>query len=133
PPVSLPTVFGRSAGWMGALALLAVVGALLAQPDRWYERGWPSRAGRALVAAAREDPKSAIFVHGHEADWLLWRYPSLEGRIAYDARLELLSSNEIREIVRFDRREGRRWPSVTDGYALVWINSQARPQLARSL
>ena len=133
PPLRVPAPVSRCGGWICATAVVGVVGALLVQPGSWYEREWPAHAGRALVAAERADRDGAIFVHGHEADWLLWRYPSLEGRIAYDARLELLSSAELQQVVRFDRREGRRWPSVTDGYAFVWVNSEARPEVASAL
>lgn len=133
PPARHPTALGRWVAWgcVGAVAAMAV--ALLAKPNGWYEQHWPVRASRALLTATSRDPAGTIFVHGREDDWLMWRYPSLQGRIAYDARLELLTGSEIRQIVRFDRGEGPQWSAAAAGYDLVWINSRLRPELARSL
>jgi hypothetical protein len=127
------TPLGRWVGWasVGALATILVV--LAVRPEGWYEQRWPDRAGRALAAAARQDADATVFVHGREADWLLWRHPSLAGRIAYDARLELLSADEIRTVVRFDRGSGRGWQAAADGYPLVWINARLRPELAATM
>jgi hypothetical protein len=119
--------------WAGVATLGAIAAFLLAQPSGWYEQRWPDGAGRALAAAADEDPGARVFVHGREADWLMWRHPSLEGRLAYDARLELLEPAEIRAVVRFDRRDGAGWQTAADGFALVWVNSRLRPELARAL
>lgn len=133
PAPRSPTLVGRWVGWACVGALAAVVAGLGLKPQGWYEQRWPGRAGQELAAAARRDVDATVFVHGREADWLLWRHPSLAGRIAYDARLELLSPDEIRTVVRFDRRSGPHWQAAADGYRLVWINARLRPELAEAM
>jgi hypothetical protein len=53
------------------------------------------------------------------ADWLLWREPSLRGRVAYDVRFELLSRPEIIELANFEDSRGTGWPQIEGRYELV--------------
>ena len=123
----------RPLAWVGAAAIAACVGVLVTKPDAWYEQHWPTRAGDAAAAAVRAHPAATIFVHGREDDWLLWQHPSLEGHIAYDARLELLKPQEIQGIVAFDRHDAPGWTAAARPYTYVWVNSRLRPALARAL
>jgi len=62
---------------------------------------WPrSVAARASTLAAR--PAGArVYANERLADWLLWEEPPLQGRIAYDARVELLTRRQVDRIVDF--------------------------------
>lgn len=127
---------GAASRWLARTSLAAAVGlivGLLLQPPSWYQQRWPHEAARTLLAASSADPDSTVFVHGRETDWLLWRYPSLAGRVAYDARLELLSPDQVDDLLRFDKQQGTHWHAAADGYTFIWINNRLRPQLARAL
>ena len=58
------------------------------------------------------------------ADRLLWARPALRGRVAYDARVELLSARAIRQMLTFNARsEG--WRSVVDGYDVLALDPRS--------
>ena len=46
---------------------------------------------RSRRAAAR-DPSLKVVSDAGYADWLVWKHPSLRGRIAFDVRFELLGT-----------------------------------------
>jgi hypothetical protein len=56
------------------------------------------------------------------ADWLLWREPVLAGRMAYDARLELLSRRQILQIYDFGLPFGGSWRAATAGYDVLVLD-----------
>jgi hypothetical protein len=58
------------------------------------------------------------------ADWLLWRDPGLRGRIAFDARFELLPVRRIYEIYNFDNPYGRAWAAPTRGFRVLVLDSR---------
>ena len=49
-------------------------------------------AGAAIARAAAADPSLKVVSQEGYSDWLLWRYPALRGRIAFDIRFELLGA-----------------------------------------
>jgi len=104
-----------------AAAALVVLGALVARtvtrPASDFERSFP--AGAAAVAA-RSDGR--VLANVKYADWLLWREPGLAGRIAYDARLELLSRRQILRIYDFGLPFGSSWRSTTAGYDVLVLD-----------
>ena len=59
------------------------------------------RSGRSAAALAvaerqRRSPASqAVYPSDKHGDWLLWKEPSLRGRVAYDVRFELLTSAQL--------------------------------------
>jgi hypothetical protein len=86
------------------LTLVAVTVALMlaslitvaTKPSVWFEGDYDSQALNAVAALDHRQPNVRIYADGHFADWLLWRYPALAGRVAYDSRLELLTSAQLR-------------------------------------
>jgi len=56
------------------------------------------------------------------ADWLLWTKPKLAGRLAFDARFEVLSRLRIAEIYNFDNVFGSSWRPATDGFRIVVLD-----------
>jgi len=55
---------------------------------------------RAVAITAREHVRAHVFADVAYSDYLLWTQPSLSGRIVYDARFELLSSQQARSAVK---------------------------------
>ena len=72
---------------LGAFAIAA------SRPASWFTRDYPTSAARAVADAA--GPESAVFANGAFGDWLLLKAPSLRGRIAYDARFEVLPDGRL--------------------------------------
>jgi hypothetical protein len=102
-----------------APALLAGAAAAIVlgstRPASFYDPAFPSALRGILQAQPASQP---VFVDGRFADWLLWEVPSLRGRVAYDARVELLTRREAIEQERFhDMTHG--WQAPTKGYGLV--------------
>ena len=104
-----------------AAASLVILGALLtttlARPDSDFEHAYPAEAA---AVAARSDGR--VLANAKYADWLLWRDPRLAGRIAYDARLELLSRARIVQIYDFGLPFGGSWRATSRGYDVLVLD-----------
>jgi hypothetical protein len=86
---------------LAAIAAFAVVAALaftLTRPATRFESDYPLPYLHAVQRAVVADPKSRIVADVGDADWLLWHDPGLRGRIAFDARLELLPASGVHDI-----------------------------------
>jgi hypothetical protein len=81
-----------------ALAIVTAFAVTLAQPAARFESGYPLAYLHAIQGAAAVDPGARIVADVGDADWLLWRDPGLRGRVAFDARLELLPSSGVHDI-----------------------------------
>ena len=108
---------------VSALAVAVVVALLL--PTSWFLSSWPEREIVA-VRQATLDPNVRVFATDRHSDWLLWRIPSLRGRMAFDVRFELYQRETIEDIVRYNGELGPDWKRVTDGYALVVLDGKRR-------
>jgi hypothetical protein len=94
---------------------------------------WPGAEGAAIARAAAADPALRIISDEAYSDWLLWRYPALRGRIAYDVRFELLGSKGITTVARFKEVAGLSWNRAFAGYRLALVDRAGSPQLVRAL
>jgi hypothetical protein len=109
-----------------ATAVLVVVAAAYASHDRsWFERGYPARAGNAVAAAAAADPGARVFANERYADWLLFEHAELAGRVAYDARFELLSARALTSVANFRLEQGADWMRAADGYDVLVLDPSA--------
>jgi hypothetical protein len=106
------------------LVCLAVL-VSLARDRSWYRKNWPEGAITA-VREASADPSARVFATSRHADWLLWRIPSLRGRIAWDIRFEIYSPETFQRILRF-RAESGDWKALADGYQVVVLDSGQEP------
>lgn len=77
------------------------------------------RPEAATFVAAHAGASGRVLADDVHADWLLWREPSLRGRVAYDVRFELLSRPEIIELSNFEDSRGTGWPQIGGQYELV--------------
>lgn len=96
-----------------ALALGAV--ASRSPTERYYPAGGLAAVRRAVTA----DPSLRVFADERYADWLLWRLPALRGRVAYDARFEMLSAVQLAAIADFKAEVGPNWNTIASGYGLL--------------
>jgi hypothetical protein len=81
-----------------AIAMACVIpltaGLALAKPATYWQ-GRVSNA-TAVAFAPLVNHRGAILADDAHADWLIWRFPELRGRLVYDDRVELLKSSQLR-------------------------------------
>jgi hypothetical protein len=118
-----------------AIAAVSVAGAAAAsRSDSWLTSSvYPTAAADAVGAAAARNPTAHIYSDVRFADWLLWKRPELAGRIAYDARFELLSSTELEQLYRLQNHLTPHWAAVVDGQRLVVLPRRQGAATARAL
>ena len=107
---------------VATVTLVVLLGATLARPAAWFEGRYPIGAADAVERAAAADRSARIYADVAYGDWLLWLHPELAGRIAYDARFELLSRRQILAVYNFDVPVGTPWLQATKGYRLVVLD-----------
>ena len=112
----------------GALGAGMLAGRLTAP---MLEEPWPDAQGAAIARAAASDPSLRVVTAVGYSDWLLWRFPELRGRIAYDIRFELLGARKLEDVARFE--DGRRPRTRFPAYRLTLWNREASPSAVRSL
>jgi hypothetical protein len=88
---------------LAGVALLAVV----VRGSQGLLRAFPTRAAQAVSAATSSG--GGVYSSERFADWLVLEHPSLEGRVAYDARFELLSETQLRRISAWRNPVGKSW------------------------
>jgi hypothetical protein len=118
--------FNRSLAAAAAASLLAVVVASLVRDASWYERKWPDASVSKLVETAAGSDAS-VFAATRYGDWLLWKTPSLRGRIAYDVRFEILDPETFLRVALFRAEQGDDWKTLADGYEVIVLESDAEP------
>lgn len=92
---------------------------------------YPAGALGPLRAQLARTPQLTVFADEHYADWLMWHFPQLVGRVAYNASFELLDASQLTSIVLFKNRDGPDWQRPARGYRLLALNVKAYPGLGR--
>jgi hypothetical protein len=106
--------------------------AALARPTKWFERDFPRSATDAVAAAAAADPAMKVFASERYADWLLFEQPSLNGRLAYDIRFEMLTSRQLQALYDFTYQQGSSWRRAASGYSLLVLDAANEKDVANS-
>jgi hypothetical protein len=114
----------------GAIGV-GVVAAGLSTPS--LERPWPTADAAVIARTAAANPSLRILSDPGYADWLLWSYPALRGRIAFDIRFELLGGKGLKQVVHLQDAAGPTWNRPFRGYRLALWSNQANPELVGSL
>ena len=92
------------------------------------ERSFPASGAEAVATAAARDPSARVFSSVHYTDWLLWKEPQLRGRVAYDARLELLSQAQLEKALNWRNELGVNWKEAAQGDRIIVLD--LAPELA---
>lgn len=113
-----PSEFRRpSAGLAVAVLLIVGLGALGWDSNRSYD------GSSKIITALRSAPSTARVDAGYTlADWVLWEAPNLRGRVELDARAELLTKQEWKDLYKFS-------PAMFRPYTLF----VTEPRLARRI
>jgi hypothetical protein len=106
-----------------ALVVIAASLAIAAgRAQSWYASAFPERAADAVARAADADPSLRVFANEEFADWLLWKVPRLSGRVAYDARFELMTRKQLQDVVRFRQRGFADQLAPAAGYTVLVLD-----------
>ena len=104
------------------LMLAAALAIWIPRGDSWYESEWSQGAPRSVADALPGlSPGPVLLPSDRHADWLLWKVPSLRGRIAYDIRFELLTDEELDALARF-KAVRPDWQQAARGYPIVILD-----------
>jgi hypothetical protein len=129
-PAPVRRSFNRALTLGATAVLLGVVIASLVRNPSWYERNWPDASAHERIAtAAGSDGR--VFAATRYADWLLWKQPSLRGRVAYDVRFEILDPETFLRVALFRVEQGPDWKSLADGYDVIVLEAGAEPSSVR--
>jgi hypothetical protein len=115
---------------LAPLALVAGVIRLALVPQASLERMYPTAALEPVRTAMKEHPEARLVASDIYADWILFRAPEIEGRIEIDARLELLTREEARDLGRFLFAGDT---SIYPDAKLALISKKDHPRLAERL
>jgi hypothetical protein len=124
---------GRAASTVGARLAIAslALGALFTAAAVTHLRFSPYEPS-AAAAAVEAAGAGKVFVPLELGDWLLWTKPELRGRVAADARAELLTQAELlRFAALWHGTDG--WRRATAGYRALVLSPTGEPSLVRRL
>ena len=132
-PQPLPARVLRLAGGLVALFTVIALVTVATTSDAAFQRLQPDTAMAAAARYAAGHPGTTILADDTSSSALLWRYPSLDGRVAFDARLEQYPQDDLARWFRWLTVSGPDWRSVMAPYKVVVVSRQAHPDLARAL
>jgi len=114
---------GPRLAFVAGISLLvagATLVSALAKPQSRFDVNYPSGARTAVMAAAGRTGR--VYANETYADWLLLTRPALAGRVAYDARFELLDAKQLKNIAAVRvAQEG--WRRVLRPYDVAVVGS----------
>jgi hypothetical protein len=110
-------------GLGGIAVAIALTSLLAARWGTWIQRPYPAAAAAAVSNAARADPNALVFADERYADWVLFQDPALAGRVAYDARFEIIPGPAFSRIVAFRHEDGKNWIRTIRPYRLVVLGT----------
>jgi hypothetical protein len=132
-PHELPTRVKRSLFGLVVTCAIAATGVVLVTSNATYEQLQPTGAMAAAAAYANDHPTVRVLADDTTSSALLWKYPSLQGRVAFDARLEQFDQGDLRRWFQFITVSGPSWMDAARGYDVAVVSRQDHPQLARAL
>jgi len=120
----------------GALLLTCTVVAgatLVRTPSSAYGKWISDSAVHSTVRYAAQHPKARILADDVTGSALLWRYPSLSGRIGFDARTEIYKPAQFIGLARFVLASGPSWAAAARPYQVVAVTCSLHLALCKAL
>jgi hypothetical protein len=115
------------------LATVAALAALWATPASRVEKFTPLRALAAADTYATAHPRVRILADDASAPALLWHYPALTGRLAFDARLEIFPRSVLLGYMHWVTMDSGNWQAAERGYGMLVVSAVKNPELANRL
>src|SRR5262249_23612813 len=108
---------------LGAVAVVALTITTLTAGDKRFTDTYPDAALAAVRQATQADNALRIYAQEKYSDWLLWRDPALRGKVAYDARFEMLTHDELKRVAKLSGVVGLDWKRNAHGYRLLVLKT----------
>jgi hypothetical protein len=124
----------RMVGLFGIAFASIMLAATLAQGSAGLTKSsFPPAAADAAARAAAARPHTTIYSNERYADWLLFTRPELTGRLAFDARFELLSAEQLQRIFMWTNQITDEWRQTIAGSGVVVLDLPDEQPLQASL
>jgi hypothetical protein len=124
----------RMVGMFGvAFAAIMLVTTLSQGTGGLTNASFPSAAADAVARAAAARPRTTVYSNERYADWLLFSHPELTGRVAFDARFEMLSAAQLQRIFVWTNQITDDWRRTIDGSGVVVLDLPDEEPLQVSL
>lgn len=120
------TPLNRVLAVLGVVFALGVSVVTLGRTQSWFTNAFPDRGARVVADLARAHPNARIWATAEWGDWLMWSEPRLQGRIAFDARVELLTSAQVKRMAVFSAT-GLAVPQVRKHYGIIVVSKGNDP------
>jgi hypothetical protein len=127
-----PRVLRMLATLIAVFAVFSLI-VLVRTPDAQFERLQPRAAMQAAATYAASHPDARVLADDTSSSAILWKYPSLEGRVAFDARLEQFSRAQLEQWFRYMTVSGRDWQAATRGYSVLVVSRRDHAELANAV
>jgi hypothetical protein len=125
--------FNRLLAVCAAVAVVAQAIITLTAADSRFTDRYPDGALAAVRSATAADGALRVYSDEKYSDWLLWRDPALRGRVAYDARFELLTHTELKRVAELGSVIGLDWKRNARGYRLMVLDEAGTARAAKAL
>jgi hypothetical protein len=114
-----------------ALAGLAAVAFALAAlaPQLHFTKLWPAAGSDSVSRVLRSDPHARVFASFEYGDWLLYTSPDVRRRIAFDGRWEILTRQQMRDVLDYLYQSGADWERPGTGYRVLVLNPVTESRL----
>lgn len=123
PPVGLAAAVSASAAV--AVVVAAIVG--VGNVEQQVGSRFPDAAAAVVAEATQRDASLDVLAHPRYSDWLIFRQPSLKGRVAFDIRYELLTAAELRRFRRMRYQIGADWLAALGSTRLLVLDTSEKP------
>jgi hypothetical protein len=111
---------------------LTTLVAVAARPSSWLERDYPKQALDVVQRVGVAQPGVRVFANEQYSNWLLLKVPQLRGRLAFDIRFELVSKQQLKQLVDV-RRQVEGWRKIVAPYGLFVLKQGPDSLLATGL
>jgi hypothetical protein len=124
----------RAVVWLARVNVVVLVAVIAATVtlNRDSAAAYPAKAAAVVAETVADDPSMRVLASERYADWLLWREPTLAGRLAYDVRFEMFTPKQFQALAAFQGRLGRDWKRFADGYRIVVVDRRANVRLEQA-
>jgi hypothetical protein len=124
----------RMVGMFGAaFATIMLVAALSPGGSGLTRSFFPPTAGNAVARAAAARPHALIYANERYSDWLLFEHPELTGRMAFDARFEMLGDDQLQQIFAWTNQITDDWRRAIAGSDVVVLDLPDEQPIQASL
>jgi hypothetical protein len=98
-----------------------------------YEHLTPMKAVASAAGYADQHPTARILADDVSGPALLWLHPELQGRVAFDARLEIFSQRSLAGYTSFVSATGDGWDRIVPNYDVIVVSRTLNPILAQKV